>query len=134
MVPAYTHDLWMESTGIPIHRGYHVEDLRTVELGWWAEREYNAAFIQLEGMKGITEVRVTEIPPGGTLPPLKLAFDEAVYVLQGYGLTSVWQGDPSTSSGRAARRPSSGPLAASSCCPATTIISSAIPAATHLSG
>lgn len=60
----------MESVGIPIHRGYHVEDLRTVELGSWAERQYSAAFIQLEGMRGITEVRVTEIPPQrvGTCP------------------------------------------------------------------
>jgi quercetin dioxygenase-like cupin family protein len=89
----FTHDIWMESAGIPIHRGYFVEDLRTVELGWWKEREHNACFVQLEGMKGISEVRVTEIPPGGTLPPLKLAFDEMVYVLQGTGLTSIWPGD-----------------------------------------
>ena len=30
---------WMDSVGIPIHRGYYIEDLRTVELDWWAERE-----------------------------------------------------------------------------------------------
>jgi mannose-6-phosphate isomerase-like protein (cupin superfamily) len=79
----------MEQQGIPIHRGYYIEELRTVELGWWKTREHNAAFIQLEGMRGITEVRVTEIPAGGALPPLKLGFDEVVYVLQGYGITSL---------------------------------------------
>ncbi len=31
-VKAYTYDRWMESVGIPIHRGYFIEDLRTVEL------------------------------------------------------------------------------------------------------
>lgn len=84
-----TYDKWMESRGIPVHRGYFVEDLRTVELGWWAERECSAAFIQLEGMPGMCEGRVTEIPPGGSLPPLKLGFDELVYVLQGQGACTV---------------------------------------------
>ncbi|MFN0072161.1 MAG: cupin domain-containing protein [Chloroflexota bacterium] len=91
-----TYDSWMESRGIPIHRGYFVEDLRTVELGWWAERECNAAFIQLEGMPGMCEGRVTEIPPGAALPPLKLGFDDLVYVLQGQGATTVWSEGSST--------------------------------------
>ena len=34
-VKEYTYDDWMASTGIPIHRGYFIKDLRTVELGWW---------------------------------------------------------------------------------------------------
>src|SRR2546425_84574 len=34
----FTYDYWMESTGIPIRRGYYVEDLRKLELGWWEER------------------------------------------------------------------------------------------------
>ena len=37
----YTYDRWMDSVGIPIHRGYFIEDLRTVELGWWDERQCN---------------------------------------------------------------------------------------------
>ena len=32
-----------------------------------------------------------EIPPGQTMPPLKVAVDEAVYVVEGRGLTSIWQ-------------------------------------------
>jgi oxalate decarboxylase/phosphoglucose isomerase-like protein (cupin superfamily) len=83
----------MESTGLPIHRGYYIEDLRTIELGHWAERECKAAFIEVEGQKGVSETRVTEIGPGETLPPTKLAFDELVYVLQGQGATTVWRRD-----------------------------------------
>ena len=30
---AYTYDQWMDSQGLPVHRGYYVEDLRTAELG-----------------------------------------------------------------------------------------------------
>ena len=85
----YPYDIWMESIGIPIHRGYFVEDLRTVELGWWDERRCMAAFIQLMGQEGVSEARVTEIPPGETLPAWRFALDEVVYVLEGRGLTNV---------------------------------------------
>ena len=87
---------WMASVGIPIHKGYYIEDLRRVELGWWAERECNAAFLELAGSEGISEVRVSEIPPGKTLPPLTFALDEVVYVVEGRGLTTTWGADDGT--------------------------------------
>jgi len=83
------HFQWMKSTGLPIHRGYYIEDGRTVELGWWEERRCNSAFVILEGQEGVGEARITEIPAGESLPPLKFALDEVVYVLQGRGLTAV---------------------------------------------
>src|SRR5579859_8108802 len=87
----FTHDTWMDSLGLPIHSGYYIEDLRELELGYWAERGCNAAFIQLEGQQGITETRVSEVPPRGVLPPVRLAFDEVVYVAQGRGATTIWR-------------------------------------------
>ena len=81
----------MESLGLPIHTGYYIGDLSAVPLGYWADRGCNAAFVQLEGQQGITETRVSEIPPRGVLPPVKLAFDEVVYVIQGRGATTVGQ-------------------------------------------
>jgi oxalate decarboxylase/phosphoglucose isomerase-like protein (cupin superfamily) len=86
------YDHWMEEQGVPIHRGYYVEDVRTVELGWWAARECHAAFLQLAGQEGVSEARITEIPPGESLPPLKLSIDEVVYAVEGQGLTTVWEG------------------------------------------
>ncbi len=88
-----TYDEWMEKQGIPIHRGYYIEDGRTVELGWWAERECNAAFLELAGQEGVSEARITEIPAGGSLKPFKMAVDDIVYVLQGRGVTTIWSGD-----------------------------------------
>ncbi|MBI2357446.1 MAG: cupin domain-containing protein [Deltaproteobacteria bacterium] len=87
----FTYDLWMESIGIPIHKGYYIEDLRTLELGWWEERQCKAAFFQLMGQEGVSSARVTEIAPGKSLPPSKFALDELVYVAQGRGLTTVWR-------------------------------------------
>ena len=87
---------WMASVDIPIHKGYYIEDLRTLELGWWKERECNAAFLELAGSEGMSEIRVTEIPPGKTLPPLNFALDEVVYVVEGRGLTTIWGRDDKT--------------------------------------
>jgi hypothetical protein len=81
---------WMKSIGIPIHRGFFMPDLRTIEVAPWAERECNACFLELVGSEGFAEARVTEIPPGKTLPAIKFALDESVYVLDGRGTTTIW--------------------------------------------
>src|SRR5437764_15220609 len=93
------YEEWVESTGVPVHRGYFIEDVRTLELGEWPERECQAAFLMLAGQEGISEARVTEIAPGQTLPPVRLALDEIVYVAQGRGLATLWgkEGDPKIS-------------------------------------
>ena len=83
------YDSWIETVGIPIHRGYFVPDGRTVELGWWEERKCHAAFLQLTGLEGVGEVRVSEIPAGQSTAPIKFAMDEVVYVLDGSGLTTI---------------------------------------------
>src|SRR3954470_12600517 len=90
------YDLYLESLNIPIHSGYYVEDVRTLELGWWEERQCNAAILTLAGQEGVTEARVTEIPPGKTLPPMKFALDEIIYVADGRGLTTVTGADGRT--------------------------------------
>ena len=87
---------WMASVGIPIHKGYFIDDLTKLELGWWEERGCSAAFLELAGSEGISETRLTEIPPGATLPPLKFALDEVVYVVQGRGFSTIWGSDGSS--------------------------------------
>ena len=93
MAEDFTYDRWMNSQGIPVHRGYYIEDLRNIELSPWNLRECDAAFIQLEGMPGVVEGRVQEVPPGGSIKPFKQAIDEMVYVASGQGTASVWSGD-----------------------------------------
>src|SRR5207249_4612121 len=39
------------------------------------------------------DIRITEIPPGATLPSTRMLLDEKVYVLAGQGLTTIWGGD-----------------------------------------
>jgi oxalate decarboxylase/phosphoglucose isomerase-like protein (cupin superfamily) len=84
------YQAWMEAQGIPIHRGYYVSDLRTAEVGWWEMRGCHSAFLELAGQENIQESRVTEVRPGTTIPPSKIAVEEMVYVVEGRGLCSVW--------------------------------------------
>jgi oxalate decarboxylase/phosphoglucose isomerase-like protein (cupin superfamily) len=83
---------WMESIGIPIYEGHFVKDLRSVKLARWEERNANAAFLSLKGMEGVSEARIMEVAPGQSMPPMKLTVGELVYVLEGHGLTKVWNG------------------------------------------
>lgn len=85
----FQYDRWVQKTGAPIYRGYYIKDLRTLELGWWADRGCDTAFIQLYGQEGVSEARVSEIPPAEALPPVRLAVDELVYVLSGSGSTTI---------------------------------------------
>ena len=76
MVPRY--ERWIESLGIPIHRRYFIDHLRTIEVGPWEERECNAAIVVLTGQADFMETRVTEIPPAATLPPFKFSLDDVM--------------------------------------------------------
>jgi gentisate 1,2-dioxygenase len=80
----------MEAQNIPVYTGHYIEDMRTIGLGRWSDRECNAAFLRFVGQEGVSEARITEIAPGQTLPPLKFTLDEVVYVIEGRGLTTVW--------------------------------------------
>lgn len=93
--PYPRYNRWLEAQHVPVYHEYFIEDLRKVELGPWEERECNAAIVVLAGQEGVTEARLTEIPPGESLPAFKFTLDEMIYVLEGRGLTSVWaEGKP----------------------------------------
>ena len=92
------YDQWMESLGLPIYRGHSVENPLALDLGWWEERGCYSAFIQLQGQEGIGEARITEIPPGQVLPSQKFGFGEAVYVLEGQGIATIWDDQGTTKS------------------------------------
>jgi quercetin dioxygenase-like cupin family protein len=90
---AYTR--FLESEGIPVYRGFSVEDLRTVEVAPWARRGVNGAYINLDGTGGTNDAYVLEIPPGKQTNEASHMFEEMVYILDGNGSTSVWyEGKP----------------------------------------
>jgi len=87
-----TYDWWIREEGLPVYSGYGVTDVRTLELGPWERLGGRGAFIQLEGMEGLTGMYVVEIPPGGELNAERHLYEELLYVLSGRGATVVWNG------------------------------------------
>jgi oxalate decarboxylase/phosphoglucose isomerase-like protein (cupin superfamily) len=84
---------WQAAQGIPVVRGFFIEDINTVELGRWDSKGGMGAFVELEGTGGTNDAYICEIPPGGHLAPQRHLYEEMVYVTQGHGATTVWQGD-----------------------------------------
>ncbi len=88
--PLLPYDQWVESLGLPVHRGYYVEDVRNLEVAPWPDMGCSGAFIQLAGMEGVADARIVEIAPGGETKPVRFALDEVFYVADGQGLATVW--------------------------------------------
>ncbi len=81
---------WIESEGVPVHTGYHIPDLRKLELGSWSRLGARGAHVVLEGGEGTDAAYVCELPPGESTVPQRYLFEEAIYVLDGEGETTVW--------------------------------------------
>src|SRR5437867_313343 len=88
--PVTTYERWMQEEAIPIVRGHGVTDLHEIQLEPWPRMEGRGAFIQLQGMEGLSGMYTVEIPPAGALNTEKHIYDELMYVLQGRGTTEVW--------------------------------------------
>jgi quercetin dioxygenase-like cupin family protein len=85
-----TYAEFQRREGIPIHGGFSVPDLKTIDVGPWARRGGKGAFVNLQGTEGVNDAYVCEIPPGGSLEPQRQLFEEMVYVVDGSGSTQVW--------------------------------------------
>ena len=81
---------WAEVQGVPIIRDFYIEDLRSVPLQPWEWRGGNGAIINLIGTGDVNEAYLSEIPPGGTLKPLRMMYEETIFVVEGNGSTSIW--------------------------------------------
>ena len=92
------YEVWLEREGIPVSEGYGIADVRRIPRGDWSRTGGKGAYIQMEGMQGVTGMYVLEIPPGGSLHPERHLYQEVLYVLGGRGSTQVWQeGQPKQS-------------------------------------
>src|SRR5262244_4592599 len=84
------YEQWMASEGVPVHKGYHIPDVRAVEVKPWQRFETKAALFDLEGAEATDGAYVLEIPPGASTKPVRFMFEESIFVLSGEGETTVW--------------------------------------------
>lgn len=78
---------WVESQGIPVLKGFYIEDIRKAKLEPWERMGGLGAFINLFGDYATNDAYLCEIPAGQTLKPQKHLFEEIVFVVVGAGKT-----------------------------------------------
>src|SRR5919199_702391 len=83
------YDLWQEGEGAPIHRGFFIGDLYTVDVGDWPRFGVKGAMVNL-AQQVEDDAWVLEIPPGGQTNAQRHVFEAMVYVLTGRGNARVW--------------------------------------------
>ncbi len=84
------YEQWIEKEGVPVHAGYFVPNVRTVELKPWKRLGASGAIINLEGAEATDGAYLCEIAPGVATNPQRYMFEESIYVLDGEGETTVW--------------------------------------------
>lgn len=85
-----TYEKFLKQEGLPVIRDYYVPDVMAVSLKPWQRKGGLGAYINLIGAEGKTDAYLCEIPPGKSLLPQRHLYEEMIYVLSGYGATSVW--------------------------------------------
>ena len=86
-----TYGSWQKAQGIPIVRGFFVEDINTLEVKPWALKGVNGCFVHLDGCGLVNDAYALELPPGAKTTPQKHMYEELIYVTKGHGATTVWQ-------------------------------------------
>lgn len=85
-----TYEKWLDEEGLPVIKGFFVEDLKSVEVAPWKRKGGKGTYINLEGTGGTNDAYIAEIPAGGNLRAEKCMFEEVIYVLSGRGATTIW--------------------------------------------
>jgi len=87
------YEEWIEQEGIPIYRGQAIPNLSNVQLGPWKRLGVQGAYLVLDGMEGLLDTSLLEIPVGGKTNPEKHFFEENILILSGEGETQIWLGE-----------------------------------------
>lgn len=85
-----TYEKWLEQEGLPVNRGYHIEDLSALPLKPWQRKGGLGAIIKLDGSEEADDGYVCEIPPGANLKPQRHLYEEMIFILSGRGATTMW--------------------------------------------
>jgi uncharacterized RmlC-like cupin family protein len=88
--PKPFYELWQANEGIPVHKTFHVDDLKAVELSHWERFGCDAAFVNMADPYLATAI-VLELKPGQSTKAVKHMFETLCYVVSGRGMTSVKQ-------------------------------------------
>ncbi len=80
----------LDQEGLPVHTGFFIEDLRTLDVKPWPRMGALGAYVLLEGSEERDDAYVLEIPPGQSTKSERHLYEELIFVLTGRGATTVW--------------------------------------------
>jgi len=95
IVRVTTYEAFQAREGIPVIKGFAVDDLRTVEVKPWVRLDCLGTYINLDGTGETNDAYVAEIEPGKRMAPERHLFEKNIYVLEGRGATLVGE-DPNS--------------------------------------
>lgn len=81
---------FQQEEGMPVYKGFYIDDLRSLEVKPWSRMGGLGAYVNLFGEESWGDNYVCEIAPGQSLKPQRHLFEELVYVLSGRGATTFW--------------------------------------------
>ncbi len=81
---------FLKGEGVPVHRGFAVQDLTQAKVGPWKRYGIDGAFVYLDGAGGVTTGFIWEIQPGQQSKPVRHIFEARVVVLSGSGEAHFW--------------------------------------------
>ena len=91
----FPYDHYMRGEGIPVYTAMGgVDDVTQLPREQWARTGGKGTFIQLDGtFQSQRGLYVGEIPGGGAINPEQHLYEEEIFILEGRGITEVWQGE-----------------------------------------
>ena len=81
---------WVAGEGLEIVNGFHIKDLRALDLKPWTRRGGKGVFINHDASRVSNDCYVCEIGEGSSLAPQRQLFEEMILILDGRGSTRVW--------------------------------------------
>jgi uncharacterized RmlC-like cupin family protein len=79
---------WAEKEGVPITEDFGA-DLLKVQVAPWPRFGVDGGIVHLKGRGDFVSIFVLELPPAGKTEAQRHLYEEVVYVLSGYGSTTI---------------------------------------------
>ena len=88
------YEQWVETEGVPTHRGFGITDPDKLELATWKRLGAKGAYVVLEGCGGTTDAYLCDLSPGQKTNAEKHMYEKWILVLKGEGGDGVtgWVG------------------------------------------
>jgi quercetin dioxygenase-like cupin family protein len=84
-----SYEEFLEKEGVPVIRGYFIEDLKAVKLETWKRMGARGCYLNM-GDQQETDAYICEIAPASETAAQRHLFESLVYIVTGRGATTVW--------------------------------------------